>query len=429
MITAISIVFALGYFIIAFEHKIHIDKTAIALLSGVFCWVLYIFSGKDAESVTHALFGHLGDISGILFFLMGAMTIVELIDAHNGFDLISRMINTTSKKTLIWVVGGTTFFLSAILDNLTSTIIMVSLLRKLVKSRDDRLFYIGIVIIAANSGGAWSPIGDVTTTMLWIGGQVTTVNLILKLLLPSILSLVVPMLFFSYKLKGNLGQVSRHASEGGSLSEREKKLFLFTGLGLLLFVPVFKTLTHLPPFMGMLFSLAILWILSEIIHRDKSESDKGRYSVMSALRKIDMPSVLFFLGILIGVAAMQSAGQLTAVAKFLDERIGHIDVIVILIGLLSAIVDNVPLVAAAMGMYDKTVYPENHYFWEFLAYCAGTGGSILIIGSAAGVAAMGMEKIGFFWYLRKVAPYALIGFLAGALFYIMQHQVLHINLI
>ncbi|MFA5782790.1 MAG: SLC13 family permease [Bacteroidales bacterium] len=286
------------------------------------------------------------------------------------------------------------------------------------------MLFIGMVVIAANSGGAWSPIGDVTTTMLWIGGQVSTNNIILNLFIPSLVCLTVPLIIVFFMLKGNIEKpMSANNDDKPSASSFERNMIFFSGLGILLFVPVFKTITHLPPFMGMLFGLGLLWIISELIHKDKDESDKNAYSVRHALRKIDMPCVLFFLGILISISALQSTGQLGQLASLMDEKIGNINFIVISIGLLSAIVDNVPLVAASMGMYDLQTYPTDHYFWEFLAYCAGTGGSALIIGSAAGVAAMGMEKIDFFWYLKKVSWLALIGYFAGAFTYILQHGI------
>jgi Na+/H+ antiporter NhaD/arsenite permease-like protein len=417
--------FVLGYLLIAFEHKININKAATALLTGVLCWTFFIVSSNDSEIVSEQLTEHLGEISGILFFLMGAMTIVELIDAHDGFEVITKMITTVNKRKLIWIIGFLTFFLSAVLDNLTTTIVMVTLLRKLIGDKNERMLFIGLVVIAANSGGAWSPIGDVSTTMLWIGGQVSTGNIIAKLIIPSLVSLVVPLAVFTLMLKGSLkGAIPSFSDEKPTASDFERKLIFFSGVGTLLFVPVFKTLTHLPPFMGMMFGLGVLWVISEIIHKDKDEREKSAYSVLHALRKIDMPSVLFFLGILIAISALQSAGQLVHLASFMTEKIGNINIEVLSIGLLSAIVDNVPLVAAAIGMYDLSTYPTDHYFWEFLAYCAGTGGSALIIGSAAGVAAMGMERITFFWYIKKITLIALLGYFAGAITYILQHQIL-----
>jgi len=416
-------IFLLGYIFIILEHQINLNKAASALLTGVLCWVAYVLISSDTHLVNEQLAEHLGDVSGILFFLMGAMTIVELIDAHDGFDVITQTIRTTNKRKLLWITGLLTFFLSAVLDNLTTTIVLVTLLRKIIADRNERMMFTGLVIIAANSGGAWSPIGDVTTTMLWIGGQVTTGNIILKLILPSLVSLLVPMAAFTYMLKGNTTLLPGDSNGNPATPAFQRKIFFFSGVGALLFVPVFKTLTHLPPYMGMLFSLGMLWLLSEILHKDADEAEKSKYSVLHALRKIDMPSVLFFLGILIAISALQSTGLLSRAAVLLDEKIGNINLVVLAIGLLSAVVDNVPLVAAAIGMYDLQTYPTDHYFWEFLAYCAGTGGSMLIIGSAAGVAAMGMEKINFFWYLRRISLFALIGYLAGAMTYILQHQL------
>lgn len=420
----IAILFILGYLFIVLEHQLNLNKAASALLTGVICWVAYVFISADAHLVNEQLLEHLGEISGILFFLMGAMTIVELIDAHDGFEVITKAITTNSKRKLLWITGFLTFFLSAVLDNLTTTIVMVTLLRKLIADRNERMMFTGMVIIAANSGGAWSPIGDVTTTMLWIGGQVTTGNIIIKLIFPSLISLLVPLVAFSFMLKGKTGALPSTYSNKPITPSYERNVFFFAGVGALLFVPVFKTITHLPPYMGMLFSLGILWLLSEVLHKDKDEAEKSQYSVLHALRKIDMSSVLFFLGILTAISALQSTGLLSQLASFMEKEIGNINLVVISIGLLSAIVDNVPLVAAAIGMYDLQTYPTDHYFWEFLAYAAGTGGSALIIGSAAGVAAMGMERINFFWYLRKISLFALLGYFAGAAVYILQDAIL-----
>lgn len=419
-------IFILGYLAIAFEHSIKINKTATALLTGVLCWTVYILFGSDKHLITEQLTGHLGELSGILFFLMGAMTIVELIDAHEGFDIITTNITTLNKRKLLWIICFITFILSALLDNLTTAIVMVSLLRKLIDNREDRLFFIGMVIIAANAGGAWSPIGDVTTTMLWIGGQVSASNIIAKLIAPSLICLIVPLIIASFKLKGNITKsVLTPIKTGITLTLNERNIIFFTGLGGLIFVPVFKTITHLPPFMGVLLSLGILWVVTEMIHSQKDEEEKDALSVVHALRRIDVPSILFFLGILIAIAALQSTGQLATLAQVMNERIGNLNIIVPAIGLLSAIVDNVPLVAASMGMYDLTSYPTDSYIWEFLAYCAGTGGSILIIGSAAGVAAMGMERIDFMWYLKKIAWLAAIGYFAGALCYMLQEYIFY----
>jgi len=374
-----------------------------------------------SENLSH----HLSEIAGILFFLLGAMVIVELIDAHDGFEIITARIQHTDKKKLVWIVGFIAFFLSAVLDNLTTAIVMVSLLRKLIPSHKDRLLFAGLVVIAANAGGAWSPIGDVTTTMLWLGKQVSAGNIIIKTFLASLVCLVVPAFLISRQMKGQIERTDQEVVKLYSSGFERRAVFII-GLGSLLFVPVFKTITHLPPYMGIVFGLGLMWVLTEMIHSGKDEGEKGLLSVNHALRKIDTPSILFFLGILLAVTALQSTGVLTSFADSLDRSIGNISAISIIIGFLSAIVDNVPLVAAAQGMYSLDQYPTDHFFWEFLAYCAGTGGSILIIGSAAGVAAMGMERIQFGWYLKKIAWLALLGYLAGAGVFLLQHYLLHL---
>ena len=420
-------IFIIGYVVIAFEHPFKINKSATALLTGVLCWAVYILMGSDSHLINEQLTEHIGELSGILFFLMGAMTLVELIDSHDGFDIITSSIKTTDKKKLLWTICIISFFLSAILDNLTTAIVMVSLLRKLIDNKEDRLLFIGMVVIAANAGGAWSPIGDVTTTMLWIGGQITPPNIILKLFIPSVICLIVPLIILSLKLKGNVSRPEiKENSSSSPTTSFERNVVFFLGIGALIFVPIFKTITHLPPFMGVLFGLGILWIVTEIIHRSKDDEEKDSLSVLHALQKIDMPSILFFLGILIAIASLESTGVLSSLATRMNDSIGNLNIIVPLIGLLSAIVDNVPLVAASMGMYDLTTYPTDSYIWEFLAYCAGTGGSILIIGSAAGVAAMGMEKIDFIWYLKKIAWLALIGYFSGAFAYMGIEYFLHL---
>ena len=424
MTTILLLLFIIGYAAIAFEHVIRINKAATALITGVLLWTVYILSSGDRLHVSEELTAHLGELSGILFFLMGAMAIVELIDAHNGFEIITRRITQTDKRKLLWIISFITFFLSPVLDNLTSTIVMISLLRKLVDDPKERLFFAGMIVIASNAGGAWSPIGDVTTTMLWIGGQITAGNIILKLFLPSVICLLVPLIIISFRVKGKV--VRPLASEDDSkneISRRHQHIIFFAGVLVLLFVPVFKTLTDLPPYMGILIGLGILWVITEIIHGEKDEEERHSLSVGYALRKIDSPSILFFLGILLSIAALQATGMLTGLAGWMDEKIGNINVIVVSMGLLSSIIDNVPLVAATQGMYDLNHYPTDHYFWEFIAYATGTGGSALIIGSAAGIAAMGMEKINFFWYLKNISWLALLGFFAGALVYILQHSI------
>ena len=428
MITIIIILFVIGYAAIALEHNIKINKTASALITGVVLWVIYIVSQSDTHLVNEELLKHLGDISSILFFLMGAMTIVELIDTYNGFEVITERITQTKKVSLLWIIGILTFFLSAVLDNLTTTIVMVSLLRKLIKDHETRLFYVGIVVIAANAGGAWSPIGDVTTTMLWIGGQISAFNIMARLFAPSLISLAIPLGVLSLTMKGRVERPFLATETYKELSRRQQSIILILGLSMLIMVPIFKTLTHLPPFMGMMLGLGVLWIVTDIMHRnhteDQPENGKRR-TVTDVLTRIDLPSILFFLGILLAVASLEVSGILHTLSQFLDEKIGNLNFIVIAIGLASAIIDNVPLVAATQGMYDLAQFPMDHYLWEFLAYCAGTGGSILIIGSAAGVAAMGMEKINFFWYVKKISWLALLGYLAGAAFYIVEYYFSH----
>jgi Na+/H+ antiporter NhaD/arsenite permease-like protein len=420
MATAIIIIFILGYFAIAFEHSININKAATALVTGVLCWTVYILFTADKHFVTHQLMEQLGDVAGILFFLLGAMTVVELIDAHDGFEVITERIKTKSAIKLLWIIGGITFFLSAVLDNLTTTIVMVSLLRKLIDNKEQRLFFVGITVIAANAGGAWSPLGDVTTTMLWIGNQITAWQIIKMLFLPSIVCLLVPLIIVSFKLKGVIKPAFKNATY--ILRPKfERTLVFCLGIGILLFVPIFKTVTHLPPFMAILFGLGVLWVVTEILHKQKDEDEKDSLTVVRALQKIDTPSILFFLGILISIAALQATGQLTQMAQWLTATIKNETAIVTGIGLLSAVVDNVPLVAAAQGMYSLEQYPTDHFFWEFLAYATGTGGSALIIGSAAGVAAMGMEKITFGWYLKKISWLALIGFFSGGAIYLLMN--------
>jgi Na+/H+ antiporter NhaD/arsenite permease-like protein len=425
MTTAIVIIFVAGYLAIAFEHPLRTNKAASALLTGVICWSIYALWSGDKELVSEGLAHHLSNIAGILFFLLGAMVIVELIDAHDGFEIITERIHTASKSKLVWIVGILTFFLSAVLDNLTTTIVMVSLLRKFIPSHKDRLMFAGLIVISANAGGAWSPIGDVTTTMLWIGNQITTANIIIKTILPSLVCFFVPALFISLQMKGSLEPMPGKKEKLFSTLNERRTVFII-GIACLLFVPVFKTITHLPPYMGIVFGLGTMWVLTEMVHSGKDEREKGLLSVNHALRKIDTPSILFFLGILLAVSALESTGILTSVSAYLDRSIGNISVITIIIGFLSAIVDNVPLVAAAQGMYSLDQYPTDHFFWEFLAYCSGTGGSILIIGSAAGVAAMGMERIQFGWYLKKIAWLAVIGYLAGAAVFLLQHHLLNL---
>jgi Na+/H+ antiporter NhaD/arsenite permease-like protein len=426
MLTAIVVIFVIAYAAIALEHPLKINKSASALIGAGLLWTIYALSIGDAHLLSEQLGESLTSTAQIVFFLMGAMTIVEVVDAHNGFEVITKRIRTTKLSSLMWLVGFVTFFLSAILDNLTTTIVMISLMRKLLAKHDDRLFFAGIIVISANSGGAWSPIGDVTTTMLWIGGQITSLAIIKAVLLPSLVSMIVPLAITAFALRGR-EVVSPELVEnehGVRTSEFERSLMFFMGLGILVAVPAFKTITHLPPFMGILFGLGILWLVGDLVHRHKEDEFKQHFTLVHALSKIDMSSLVFFIGILLSVAILEHTHILTSLAQWLDQAVGRQDIIVLIIGIVSAIVDNVPLVAASMGMYSLTSFPPDHFLWQFLAYCAGTGGSILIIGSAAGVAAMGLEKIHFFWYVKKISGLALIGYLAGAGVYLVQFRLL-----
>jgi len=379
---------------------------------------------------------------------------VEIVDQYQVFKIITDKIKTTNKVKLLWILSVLTFFMSAALDNLTTTIVLVALLRKLIADKKTRWFFASMVVLAANAGGAWSPIGDVTTIMLWIGGQVTAANIIVMVIFPSIVTMVIPVLLLSFTMKGNVERPVLDSSDHHEYTtERERLFILIMGVSALLFVPVFKTLTHLPPYMGMLLGLSVLWIVTEIMGRSKSNEDKRKLSVVSILSKVDVPTVLFFLGILSAVASLQSAGHLDLLAGFLDEKFGNIYLINSTIGVLSAIVDNVPLVAGAMGMYEVTPHIISHLnvdmlaaiqsldysalstvtvdllpnFTPEMAFCAGTGGSILIIGSAAGVAAMGMEKIDFIWYMKKISYLAFIGYVAGVAAFYLQDMLLHFD--
>ena len=427
MNTVLILIFVLTYAVIAFEHPLQINKSATALIGAGLLWTVYALAGPEAKVVDAAISDSLMSTAQIVFFLMGAMTIVEVVDAHDGFEVITARIQTTKLSSLMCLVGFVTFFLSSILDNLTTTIVMVSLMKKLLEKRDDRLFFAGMIVIAANAGGAWTPIGDVTTTMLWIGGQVTTVEIMKGLFIPSMINLLVPLAATAWILRGRLVEAPVREINHGQIETTafERQLMFFLGLGILVAVPAFKTLTHLPPFLGILFGLGLLWLVGDLVHRHKSDEDKEHLTLVSALTRIDMSSILFFVGILLAVASLEHAHILTAVAQWLNDVVGRLDVIVILIGLVSAVVDNVPLVAASMGMYSLAQYPADSFLWEFMAYCAGTGGSILIIGSAAGVAAMGLEKIDFLWYAKKISLLALMGYFGGALFYILEYQLTH----
>ncbi len=452
MIALIIVVFVIGYLAIVFEHPLNLDKTVPALIMGALCWAIlslsfhsgmidvidghdHLFSmsggghGEEAEEgFVSLLLHHLGKTSEILVFLIGAMTIVEIIDLHRGFEVLKDWVKTTSRKRLLWILGILAFILSAIIDNLTATIVLVTLLRKIIKDKKDRIWYASLIVIAANAGGAWSPIGDVTTTMLWIGKKVTTAGLIEWIVIPSIVCFVIPFLIASY-MKPFQGNIEVDASE----PEKQMRLLssrkmLYLGLGAIVFVPIFKTVTHLPPYLGMMLSMGFVWLVSEYIHpeEDFSKERKHLYSAHNALSRIEMSSILFFLGILMAVAAIESIvvngmGALKYAATAMDNAIPNQDVVVMLLGVGSAIIDNVPLVAASMGMFDQAIDSK---IWHFIAYAAGTGGSMLIIGSAAGVAAMGMEKIDFIWYLKKITWLAAIGFVAGGVVFVAMYSLL-----
>ena len=460
------IIFIVGYLAIAFEHPIKIDKAASALVMGGIIWgalalgidelvtkefltefyekfktkfnslkELGFYSSdeyaKPIKFLKYELSHHLVDIGEILFFLLAAMTIVELVDSHQGFSIITDKITTKRKVPLMWILCVISFFFSAVLDNLTTSIVMAALISKMIKDKKDLWMFAGMIIISANAGGAWSPMGDVTTIMLWVGGQVTAWNIIYSIFIPSLVCMIVPLVYISFKLKGSIENpdLTSLNSEISSVKTYERNLIFYMGVIGLLFVPIFKITTGLPPYVGMLLSLGVLWVTTEILHRDKNYEQRRHLSVIGVLKKVDTPTIFFFLGILLAVAGLQSAGQLDIVAKYLENTFSgenKIYIINILIGLMSALVDNVPLVAGAMGMYEIgpiqdgiLAYPQDHKFWQFLAYCAGTGGSVLIIGSAAGVAVMGILKIDFMWYLKRISFLALIGYVAGAITYII----------
>ena len=447
MYAALVVVFIIGYLFIALEHPVKIDKSATALLLGMVMWVLFIlgadalpfvvekaaehgYAGHLSDFVNAEILHHMGEIATTLFFLIGAMTIVELVDVHGGFAIITDRITSRSKKKLLWILGFVTFFLSAILDNLTTAIVMVMLLRKLVNDPKERWLYASMIIIAANAGGAWSPIGDITTIMLWVKGNISTGAVMMYVLLPSLAALIVPLLFVTGRLNGKLDKIENEAKEENNhVNTQERNLLFFMGVGGLIFVTIFKTITHLPPFIGMLFSLSILWIVTEMIYNGKALDPQRQHRLPRILQRIDTPTILFFLGILMAVAVLQSTGILGDMANMLAEKVGDVNVINIVLGFLSSIVDNVPLVAAAQGMYQiipveqAQALAAGHWdinfiqdgaFWLLLTYCAGVGGSMLIIGSAAGVVVMGLEKINFGWYLKNISLIAMLGYLAGA---------------
>lgn len=411
------VIFAVGYLFITIEHVTHINKATVALMMAVLCWILQFSSSHlTIQENMHFLGEHTASISQVIFFLLGALTIVEIINAHKGFRIISDCIQIRSKRKLLWVIGILSFLLSAILDNLTTTIVMVSLIQKLIDNTEDRFLFGGAVVIAANAGGAWTPIGDVTTTMLWIGGQITTIDTMLSLVLPSIACCFVSLLILTPMLKGNFENSTIHLHDRES--EPMGNFIFFLGIGTLIFVPIFKLLTGLPPFMGILFGLSVMWLVTDIIHY--KEHNREHLRVPHILTRIELAGILFFLGILLCIDALESAKLLDKLARWLDHTIGNTSMIAILIGLASAVIDNVPLVAASMGMYSLEHYPVDSSFWQLMAYCAGTGGSVLIIGSAAGVVLMGLEKVDFFWYLKRISIPALVGYFAGIGVYLLQ---------
>ena len=451
-------IFIIGYGFIVFEHVNHINKAASALLIGSLLWTIYALGGESILSMGyssswlelnqgvhetksylnfithHELFHHLSEISSILFFLIGAMTIVELVDKYQGFRIITSKIQSTSVTKLLWIISLLTFFMSAALDNLTTTIVMITVLRKLITKQENRWVFASVVVISANAGGAWSPIGDVTTIMLWIGNQITAASIIKLLLVPSLVNMLVSTWLFTIITKGQTIRPELAEDETREFTTfQERVTMLVVGTTVLISVPVFKTFTHLPPYLGMLLGLSVMWIMTDRYLKNRSAEDKRTLTVTAAIKSVDIPTVLFFLGILTAVAALQSAGHLNIMAGWLDENVKNIYAVNLIIGVLSSIVDNVPLVAASMGMYD-TVAPDtvgyladfvqDGNFWTFLAYCAGTGGSILIIGSAAGVAAMGLEKIDFMWYLKRISWIAIVGYLAGAVTFYLQNLII-----
>lgn len=413
----ILIVFGLGYLAIILEFYVKINKTAVAIGIAVLCWVIYFwFSISPVKEDLKILSEHVSDISQIIFFLLGAMTLVELVDSHRGFKVITDAIQTTSKRKMLWLISFLAFFLSAVLDNLTTTILMVSLLRKLIPVKSERLLLCYIVVIAANAGGAWTPIGDVTTTMLWINGQLSSSRVMMALFLPSLISILIPLIIYTPRYKGRypaevLEQIHVKTEPGA-------RLVFYLGIGTLIFVPIFKAVTGLPPFMGILFGLTVLWLVTDILHHKYEHRQHLR--VPAILTRIDASGILFFLGILLCVSALQTAGILKDLALWLDHVFHNQVIIATLIGIISAIVDNVPLVAGTMGMYSLAEFPIDSQLWHMIAYAAGTGGSLLLIGSSAGVALMGMEKIDFFSYMRKVSIPVLIGYLVGMGFYLLQ---------
>ncbi|MEG1553923.1 MAG: sodium:proton antiporter NhaD [Rikenellaceae bacterium] len=472
MMILMTIIFIVGYVFIAFEHTLKVNKAATALIMGILLWTIYItmdysvvpllngesFNKFVAEGgyenstlaqqcvsyiANFELPAALANVSSTLFFLLGAMTIVEMIDVHGGFAIITNHVTSKNKTRLLWIIGGLTFFMSSVLDNMTTAIVMIMMVRRLVYNYKERWVFAGIIIIAANSGGAWSPIGDITTILLWMSNNITATHIIPSLFIPSAISTIVPIFIASRMLAGNVVCNMEVDDKNGIdeiVTKKERISILILGVGCLLFVPVFKTVTHLPPYMGMLLALAIMWIYTELLYRRIDVQEKLKQRVPRAIKRIDIPTILFFLGLLLAVDALEQIGALTIAATFLETHFGNIYAINTVIGLLSSIVDNVPLVAAAISMYPiatdasiaASANPEfiSHFvtdgaFWDMLAYCAGTGGSILIIGSVAGVVVMGIEKINFMWYLKNISPMAIFGYFAGILAFMLQYFLIN----
>jgi Na+/H+ antiporter NhaD/arsenite permease-like protein len=427
LLLAIVAIFIVAYAAIALEHPINVNKAASALAGAGLLWTIYALGMSDPQRVGEELDATLISTARIVFFLLGAMTIVEVIDAHDGFEIVTSRIRTRNLRTLMWLVCIVSFSLSAILDNLTTTIVMISLIQKLLVDRDERLLFASMIVIAANAGGAWSPIGDVTTTMLWIGGQITAVAIVKALLLPSAVNMLVPLVLLTRRFRRQEFVSAGIADRAGGLrtSPLERNVMFGLGISVLVLVPAFKRITNLPPSLGVLFGLGLLWLAGEIVHWSKEPERKKPLTVAHALTQIDLVSIVFFVGILLAVGTLEHAKLLATFAAWLDRAIGNQAVIVLVLGLISAVVDNVPLVAASMGMYELSRYPVDSFLWEFVAYCAGTGGSILIIGSAAGVAAMGLEKIQFIWYMRMFSGLAVLGYFSGAAIYLAQYWVFH----
>ncbi len=416
------VIFIIGYGLIIMEHRVKLSRSAVALLTGIFCWVILMLLGNKAATALN-LERSISDSSQIIFFLMGAMAIVELIDLHGGFIIVTSRIKQRHKTKLLWIITFITFFLSAILDNLTTTIALIMLLRKMIKDKEERALFCGMVVIAANAGGAWTVIGDVTTTMLWIGGTISVLKVMINLFLPSIISVIIPAFFISRRLKNSPDYIIDDAPEESNGRTRNRFIVFTVGVLCLIFVPIFKTLTGLPPFMGILFGLSVMWIVTEIMHREDIEKVRERLSVTQAIKESDIASILFFMGILLAISALGSAGILEKAALALDVLFKDRKIIASIIGLASSVVGNVSLVAASIKMYSLDLIPQDSDFWNILAFSTGTGGSIFVIGSAAGVALMGFEKITFNWYLRNISFLAFLGFISGIGFYYIQNII------